>query len=60
MISPLLANIYLDLWFNKKIEPQVKGHMELMRYCDDFVVCCESEKRRKECSGVTVRKVRSV
>ena len=48
VISPLLANIYLhyvlDLWFKKKIEPQAKGHMELIRYCDDFVVCCESEK----------------
>jgi hypothetical protein len=48
VISPLLANIYLhyvlDLWFKKKIEPQAKGHIELIRYCDDFVVCCESEK----------------
>lgn len=51
VISPLLANIYLhyvlDLWFKKKIEPQAKGHMELIRYCDDFVVCCESEKDAK-------------
>jgi RNA-directed DNA polymerase len=51
VISPLLANIYLhyvlDLWFKKKIEPQAKGSMELIRYCDDFVVCCESEKDAK-------------
>jgi RNA-directed DNA polymerase len=51
VISPLLANIYLhyvlDLWFKKKIEPQAKGRMELIRYCDDFVVCCESEKDAK-------------
>lgn len=51
VISPLLTNIYLhyilDLWFNKKIEPQAKGRMELIRYCDDFVVCCESEKDAK-------------
>jgi len=48
VISPLLANIYLhyilDLWFKKEIKSQAKGHMELIRYCDDFVVCCESEK----------------
>ena len=52
VISPLLANIYLhyilDLWFKKKIEPQAKGSMELIRYCDDFVVCCESEKDAKD------------
>lgn len=46
--SPIFANIYLhyvlDLWFEKKIKPQAKGHMSLVRYSDDFVVCCESEK----------------
>lgn len=48
VVSPLLANIYLhyvlDLWFEKKIKPNAKGHMELIRYCDDFIVCCESGK----------------
>lgn len=52
VISPLLANIYLhyvlDLWFEKKVKPISKGHVELIRYCDDFVVCCESEKDSKE------------
>ena len=47
VISPLLANIYLhyvlDLWFEKKVKPGAKGVMKLIRYCDDFVVCCESE-----------------
>jgi group II intron reverse transcriptase/maturase len=51
VISPLLANIYLhyvlDLWFKKEIKSQAKGHMDLIRYCDDFVVCCESEKDAK-------------
>ncbi|XP_044733438.1 group II intron-encoded protein LtrA-like [Chrysoperla carnea] len=41
VISPLLANVYLhyvlDLWFKKEIKPQAKGHMELIRYCDDCV-----------------------
>jgi RNA-directed DNA polymerase len=41
VISPLLANIYLhyvlDLWFKKEIKSQARGHMELIRYCDDFV-----------------------
>lgn len=47
VISPLLANIYLhyvlDLWFEKKFKSQSKGYVELIRYCDDFVVCCESK-----------------
>lgn len=46
-LSPLLANIYLhyvlDLWFEKKFKPQAKAPMHLIRYCDDFVVCCASE-----------------
>ena len=51
VISPLLANIYLhyvlDLWFEKKIKPEAKGHMELIRYSDDFVVCCTNEADAK-------------
>ena len=51
-LSPLLANIYLhyvlDLWFEKKIKPKARGQMHLVRYCDDFVVCCESEQDAQE------------
>ena len=47
-LSPLLANIYLhyvlDLWFEKKIKPNGRGQMQLIRYCDDFVVCFESKR----------------
>jgi len=47
-LSPLLANIYLhyvlDLWFEKKIKPNGKGQMQLIRYCDDFVACFESKR----------------
>lgn len=52
VISPLLANIYLhyvlDLWFERRIKPKSRGYMELVRYCDDFVVCCASEADAKE------------
>lgn len=52
VVSPLLANVYLhyvlDNWFEKVIKPKVRGHMQLIRYCDDFVVCCESEQDAKE------------
>jgi RNA-directed DNA polymerase len=42
VISPVLANIYLhyvlDLWFEKKVKPLMKGRTMLIRYADDFVV----------------------
>ncbi|WJG09433.1 group II intron reverse transcriptase/maturase [Aliiglaciecola sp. LCG003] len=41
IISPVLANIYLhyalDLWFEKKVKPQMRGRAMLIRYADDFV-----------------------
>src|SRR3990167_7829181 len=52
VVSPLLANIYLhyvlDSWFEKVFKPEAKGYMKMIRYCDDFVVCCESERDAKE------------
>ncbi len=45
VISPVLANIYLhyalDIWFEKKVKPMVKGRCMLIRYADDFVVAFE-------------------
>jgi len=42
ILSPLLANIYLhyilDLWFEKKVKPHLKGYAHLIRYADDFIV----------------------
>lgn len=52
IVSPVLANIYLhyvlDLWFEKKFKSQSRGSMQLIRYCDDFVMCCEKEEDAKE------------
>jgi group II intron reverse transcriptase/maturase len=40
-LSPMLSNIFLhyvlDLWFEKRIKPQVKGWCDLVRYADDFI-----------------------
>ncbi len=45
VISPILSNIYLhyvlDLWFEKKLSKELRGHAELIRYCDDFIVCAQ-------------------
>ncbi|MGL9725788.1 MAG: reverse transcriptase domain-containing protein [Wolbachia sp.] len=52
IVSPVLANIYLhyvlDLWFEKKVKLKSRGHMELIRYVDGLLVCCESEEDAKE------------
>jgi RNA-directed DNA polymerase len=51
VVSPLLANIYLhyalDRWFELCFKAKAKGYVELIRYCDDFVVACESEHDAK-------------
>ena len=41
-LSPMLANLFLhyvlDLWFEKRLKPQVRGYCHLVRYADDFLV----------------------
>ena len=48
VISPLLANIYLhyalDEWFEKRFKPGAKGYVQLVRYCDDFVMACQEKE----------------
>jgi len=40
-LSPILSNIFLhyvlDLWFEKKVKPHVRGACHLVRYADDFI-----------------------
>jgi RNA-directed DNA polymerase len=48
VISPLLANIYLhavlDEWFAQVVKPRLGGRSFLIRFADDFVIVCASEK----------------
>jgi len=47
-LSPVLANLFLhyvlDLWFEKKLKPQVRGVCRLVRYADDFVCMVQDEQ----------------
>jgi RNA-directed DNA polymerase len=43
-ISPLLSNVYLHAF---DVALTAGGH-RLVRYCDDFVICCPSEARARE------------
>ena len=54
-ISVVLSNLYLhyvlDLWFERKVRPRLKGKAWLIRYIDDFVVCfqyCSDAQRLME------------
>jgi hypothetical protein len=41
----LLGNIYLhyvlDLWFERKVKPRLRGNAQLIRYADDWVILFE-------------------
>jgi len=45
--SPMLANIFahyvIDDWFEKVVQQHCKGQVALFRYCDDAVICCETQ-----------------
>jgi len=55
VVSPLFANIYLhyvlDLWFKVIFKRRARGYVQLIRYCDDFVVACEREEDAKRFLG---------
>jgi len=52
VISPLLANVYLhdvlDVWFQRFVQPKLRGRAFMVRYADDFVIVfdLESDARR--------------
>jgi RNA-directed DNA polymerase len=55
-LSPVLSNIFLhyalDLWFEKKVKPSLKGEAYLTRFADDFVVCFEREEEAEAFGGM--------
>lgn len=48
LCSPILANIFahqvIDQWFEKSVKTHCEGRVELFRYCDDCVICCQYER----------------
>ncbi len=52
LISPVLANVYLhyvlDLYFEKKIKPNLKGEAYLVRYADDFLILFQYENEAQK------------
>jgi RNA-directed DNA polymerase len=56
VISPVLANIFLhhvlDEWFEREVQPRLKGRSFLTRVADDFVIGCELEADAQKIMGV--------
>src|SRR5262245_6398226 len=52
VVSPMLSNVFLhyvlDEWFERDVQPRLKGHSFLIRFADDFVMgfTCEEDARR--------------
>jgi RNA-directed DNA polymerase len=52
VVSPMLSNIFLhyvlDEWFERDVQPRLKGRSFLIRYADDFVMgfSCEEDARK--------------
>jgi group II intron reverse transcriptase/maturase len=52
VVSPILSNVFLhyvlDDWFEREVQPRLKGRSFLIRYADDFVMgfSCEADARR--------------
>ncbi len=49
--SPIMANIYahyvIDTWIEDQVQPNCQGKVQLFRYADDAIICCEREKDAK-------------
>lgn len=47
VLSPMLGNVYLhhvlDRWFQRDVQPRLRGKASLIRYADDFVIGFERE-----------------
>lgn len=61
VISPLLANVYLqevlDDWFEKQVRPRLAGHAVLIRYADDAVIAFESEDDARRVMNVLPKRL---
>jgi len=56
VISPVLANVFLhhglDAWFEREVQPRMKGRCFLIRFADDFVIGCQREADARKIMAV--------
>jgi group II intron reverse transcriptase/maturase len=58
--SPVLANIYahyvLDEWFDGTVKRYCGGKVEIFRYADDAVICCEKLKDAERIKAALIKR----
>lgn len=59
--SPILANIFahyaIDCWIEGMVKPNCVGQVELFRYADDAVICCQSNKDAQRIREALVKRL---
>lgn len=59
--SPILANIFahyaIDIWIKEMVKPNCKGTVDLFRYADDGVICCQYAEDAKVIRRVLVKRL---
>jgi RNA-directed DNA polymerase len=60
VVSPMLANTFLDHvldeWFEREVKPRMKGRCVLIRFADDFVIGCEREDDARRILAVLAKR----
>lgn len=61
LCSPILANIFahrvIDQWFEETVKAHCSGRVELFRYCDDGIICCQYEKDANRVKRALVKRL---
>jgi len=51
-LSPMLCNVFLhyvlDVWFEKKVKPELEGYAGLVRYADDFICMAQTATEARQ------------
>ena len=59
--SPVLSNVFahyaIDCWIEEMVKPNCKGRVELFRYADDAVICCQSDKDARRIRTTLVKRL---
>ncbi len=61
VISPLLANIYLhtvlDTWFEREVQPRLRGSSFMVRYADDVAIAFSDEEDARRVLAVLAKRL---
>jgi RNA-directed DNA polymerase len=59
--SPILSNIFahyaIDVWIEEMVKPNCKGKVNLFRYADDAVICCQYDEDAQRIRRALVKRL---